>query len=136
MGSTLPDQAKVRIACRITPEYQPGDVVAYWWRNSLIAHRIVGRGKRPRTRGFYLTRGDGHYLCDPAVAEDAILGLVSTWFDGTQWRPVATFPTEGLRSRTLLIGQWMLELHPDLARRIAAVCSTLLQWVRRSLRHS
>jgi len=131
MGSTLPDQAKVRIACRITPEYQPGDVVAYWWGDSLIAHRIVGRGKRPRTRGFYLTRGDGHVLCDPAVSEDAILGLVSTWFDGARWLPVATFPALGVRRWTIVLGQWMLELHPDLARRVAAAVSTLSHWVRR-----
>jgi hypothetical protein len=136
MGSTIPDRAKVRIACRMAPEYQPGDVVAYWWGDSLIAHRIVGRGTRPRTRGFYLTRGDGHYLCDPAVSEDAILGLVSTWFDGTHWLPVATFPAHGVRRWTILLGQWMLELHPHLARRIAAVCSALLQWTRLPFRPS
>lgn len=133
MGPTLPSQAKVRITCRANPDYQLGDVVAYWWDDALIAHRIVARGMHPRTHGFYLTRGDGHYLCDPAVSAGAILGRVSAWFDGARWLPVATFPTHGLRRWTTLLGQGMLEVHPDLARRIAAACSRLLQWVRRAL---
>jgi len=134
MGTTLPDHVKVRIACRLTPEYQPGDVVAYWWGNALIAHRVVGRGKQTRTRDFYLTRGDGHVLCDPAVSAGAILGLVSAWFDGSQWLPVATKPPRGLSRWTVIVEQWLLEVHPDLTRRIAAAVSAASQWLRRPLR--
>ena len=136
MDPTLPNEAKVRIACRLTPEYQAGDVVAYVWGDKLIAHRIVGRGKRRDTRGYYLTRGDGRYLCDPAVSADAILGLVSAWFDGTRWLPVATFPARGVRRWTVRIEQSLLEVSPTLTRRVAAVVSTVLQRVRRSFRRS
>ena len=136
MGATLPDQVKVRIACRPEPEYQPGDVVAYWWGDSLVAHRVVGRGRRARTRGFYLTRGDGHLLSDPAVSADAILGLVSAWFDGKRWLPVSTTPARGLRRWTIRIEQSLLELHPHLTRRIAAALSPLIRWVRRPFHRS
>jgi hypothetical protein len=136
MGTTLPDYAKVRIACRPTPEYQPGDVVAYWWGDALIAHRVVGRGKRQRARGFYLTRGDGHILCDPAVSARSILGLVSAWFDGARWLPVATIPSRGLRRWTVIVEQWLMEVHPDLTRRIAAVVSGATRWLRRPFRRA
>ena len=130
MGTTLHDRAKVRITCRPTPEYQPGEVVAYWWGDALIAHRIVARGKQPRTRDFYLTRGDGQVLCDPAVPAGAILGLVSAWFDGARWLPVA--PIAPRRPRwTATVEQWLLELHPDLTRRVAAVVSAASRWVKR-----
>ena len=130
MGSTLPDHAKVRIACRPNPEYQLGDVVAYLWGDALIAHRIVGRGRQPRTRGFYLTRGDGQLLCDPAVSARAILGLVDAWFDGTGWRPVAANSPSGVRRWTVIVERWLLELHPDLTRRLAALVSALSRRVK------
>jgi len=133
MGTTLPDHVKVRIACRPTPEYQPGDVVAYWWGDALIAHRVVGRGKLPRTRDFYLTRGDGHVLCDPAVPAGSILGLVSAWFDGSRWLPVATMPSRGFQRWTVIVEQWLMEVNPDLTRRIAAVVSGATRWLRRPL---
>ncbi|HXJ31454.1 MAG TPA: hypothetical protein VNG35_12485 [Gemmatimonadales bacterium] len=136
MGTTLPDHVKVRIACRPAPEYQPGDVVAYWWGDALIAHRVVGRGKLPRARDFYLTRGDGQILCDPAVSAASILGLVSAWFDGSGWRPVATLPSRGLRRWTVIVEQWLMDVHPDLTRRIAAVVSGATRWLRRPNRRT
>jgi hypothetical protein len=123
MGATLPPGARIRLSCRETADYRPGDVVVYVQGSGLVAHRLVGRGRGARARGYLITRGDASATCDPPVPIERAVGLVTEWrrADAETWQQVGP-PTyrSGLGALVATADHAMvgalLELHPPLAR--------------------
>lgn len=89
-GSMFPTIAPgTRIRIRYgAAEYRPGDIVAIL-AEPLIAHRVVSLEQRG-SRRYLITRGDWTWFCDPPVAEDQIVGVVTAQLDGREWRPPGT----------------------------------------------
>lgn len=95
MGDTLPHGSRVRVRCGVPPEpVEPleGHVVVVAVHPVLFAHRVVGRGRGPRARGYVLTRGDAALLCDEPVPLEQLVGTISEWNAGSGWRPLGAPP--------------------------------------------
>jgi hypothetical protein len=90
--------ARLRIRCG-TPACVPGDIVVFL-AHEPMAHRVVGR-VRYGSRGYVITRGDACRFCDAPVPEDRILGLVTAYHDGVEWRPPPPFPGDRYLSALL-----------------------------------
>ena len=138
MGATLPPGARIRLSCRETTDYRSGDVVVYMQGSGLVAHRLVGRGRGARARGYFITRGDASATCDPPVPIERAVGLVTEWrhADADVWQPVGP-PTHrgwpGALVATInqaAIGA-LLEIHPPLARAAAMQARRLYGQVAR-----
>jgi hypothetical protein len=84
MSPTIAAGTRIRIRYGAA-RYQPGDIVAIL-AEPLIAHRVV-RLEQRGSRRFLITRGDSTWFCDPPVAEDQIVGIVTAQHDGKEWRP-------------------------------------------------
>ncbi len=135
MQSTLPAGSRIRIQCGNVDGVMSGTVVAFLGGSTLIAHRVVGRGRGPRARDFLLTRGDATIICDAPVHADDVLGVVTHVAIGDQWRPL---PSEsrsllarvaaGFVSGTMTLA---LELDTRAARSIAATCFQVRSMARR-----
>lgn len=126
MRSTLPAGSRIRIQCGNLDGAMSGTVVAFLGGSTLIAHRVVSRGRGPRARDFLLTRGDATIICDAPVQADRVLGVVTHVAIGDQWRPLPP-ASRGLLARVgggLVSGTMTLalELDPQAARSIAATC--------------
>lgn len=87
MSPTIVAGTRIRIRYGAT-RFQPGDIVAIL-AEPLIAHRVVSLEQRG-VRRFLITRGDATWFCDPPVAEDQIVGIVTAQHDGKEWRPPGT----------------------------------------------
>lgn len=128
MGATLPWGARIRVSCTDRPEYRTGDVLVYLMDGRLIAHRVVGRGRRSRVHGFLITRGDAAVSCDPPVPVERTVGLVTEWRarQVASWRGIGPAPQHNamgalLRRANLATISMLLEIHPLLARSVAIV---------------
>lgn len=138
MGATLPPGARIRLSCRETADYRTDDVIVYVQGSGLVAHRLVGRGRRGRARGYFITRGDASATCDPPVPIERAVGLVTGWrrADAEAWQPVGPPTTRSWPSALIAtishaaIGT-LLEIHPPLARAAATLARRLYGQVAR-----
>jgi hypothetical protein len=92
MAGTLPDGARIRIACRGEGEFPTGTVLAFVTPMGLIGHRIVAVGRAGKGVPLYFTRGDGAVVCDGPIEVSRVLGVITEWFDGAAWRSVPAAP--------------------------------------------
>jgi hypothetical protein len=125
MGRTLAAGSRVRIRCADEPA-PAGAVVVVAVEGALFAHRMVGRGRGRRARGYVVTRGDGTVLCDAPVEVDRVIGIVAEYHDGEGWRPVSgPAPRPPLRGWLAALHRaamlWALEVHVGLARALSMV---------------
>lgn len=128
MGATLPAGARIRVSCTDRPQYRTGDVLVYVMDGRLIAHRMVGRGRRTRVLGFLITRGDAAVGCDPPVPVERTVGLVTEWRtrEVAAWHGVGPAPQQSalgtvMRRANLAAISMLLEIHPLLARGVTIV---------------
>jgi len=75
MLPTLPAGTRIVIDLR-DRDYRPGAIVAVLSGNTVTAHRLIGRGRGRRARGYWIARGDANALPDPPVSVAAVLGSV------------------------------------------------------------
>jgi hypothetical protein len=122
MGTTLPPGSRIRLSCSDDASYQIGEVLVYVQAGRLVAHRMVGRGRGARAHGFLITRGDAAAACDPPVALEQTIGLVTAWrpSEAAPWRCVEPGPSRrGLTGLACRANQaviaMLLEIHPALA---------------------
>jgi len=124
MGDSLPPGTRIRIACREQPQYARGAIVTFLWGATPVTHRVVGSGRQRRTREYLLTRGDRSALCDPPVAVTHVLGVVTECLQHGQWLPPGQGPAQTWqRAFGRAFGEVTLEIHPTLARWVAAAAS-------------
>ena len=76
MGATIRDGEAITVAPAEPGEITRGDIVAYRRGHQVIAHRVVGCGRRDRADGAFLLRGDAALTCDAPVTPEQILGKV------------------------------------------------------------
>jgi hypothetical protein len=126
MGATLPAGARIRVSCTDRPEYRTGDVLVYVMDGRLIAHRMVGRGRRARVLRFLITRGDAAVNCDPPVPVERTVGHVTEWRarEVASWNGIGPAPRHSvigalMRRANLAAISMLLEIHPLLARGVA-----------------
>ena len=120
MGPTLPPGTRVRIRCGEDLTFEPGQIVAFLSEDRLIAHRLLGRGRHGRARGFLLTRGDATALCDAPVTATTVLGIVTGRLVGDEWGQVPPSPAPTPFTRAMqAIANLLLDVHPALARLFA-----------------
>lgn len=129
MHSTLPAGSRIRIRCGDPGAVRRGAVVAFVGGSSLMAHRVVGRGRGTRSRQFLLTRGDATIICDAPIHTDDVLGVVTHVATGDQWqslpsvqRPLVERVASGVIAAAM---QAALELDARAARTVAATCFRL-----------
>jgi len=128
MGDTLPPGTRVRVRCGVPPEPLAGHVVVVAVHPVLFAHRVVGRGRGPRARGYVLTRGDAALLCDEPVPLDHLVGTISECDAGSGWGPLgAPPPRAGMRRLLAAAHRWAmlaaLEIHIRVAHGFAVLSS-------------
>ena len=132
MVPTLQTGDRIRIVCGDVPGIGEGDVLAFFHKGGLVAHRVVARGRSDAARDFFVTRGDGLGLCDPPVPLANVVGRVAGWrrSDGEPWRELPASPRVGFARRAGgRVAAALLELHPGLAR----VTAARLLWFRGKL---
>jgi hypothetical protein len=88
MSPTLTHGSRIRVRCG-DGGHAPGDVVVL--ADPPIAHRVIARVWR-RARWYLITRGDASWFCDVPVSEDQILGVVTAWRTGDEWRALDPLP--------------------------------------------
>ena len=79
MGETIPTSARVRIRCQPHERIQIGSVVSFIGGQTLITHRLVHRGERGSAQGYFVTHGDGVWLCDPPCEVERLVGVAQRW---------------------------------------------------------
>jgi hypothetical protein len=52
------------------------DIILYQNNGTLVAHRLVRRGRTRRNTAFFVTRGDASGSCDSPVESQQVLGKV------------------------------------------------------------
>jgi hypothetical protein len=130
MGSTLPTGCRIRIHPVPISDYHAGQVVAFVSGGAIFAHRIVYRG-----RHGVLTRGDSRSLCDLPVPFEAVLGIVTEYLLGGEWRLLQNgirFDCERRRrSRAVeMLLRRCMRIDIRLARRVARILMQLARWRR------
>ena len=125
MGSTLPTGCRIRIHPVSVSDYHAGQVVALVSGGAILAHRIVYR-----SRHGVLTRGDSRSLCDLPVPFDAVLGIVTEYLMGGEWRPLQSGIRLDCKRRTRSRAAEMLlrrcmQIDIRLARRVARILMQL-----------
>jgi hypothetical protein len=135
MRSTLPAGSRIRIQCCNLDRVRRGTVVAFVGGSSLIAHRVVRRGRGPRSREVLLTRGDATIICDTPIHADKVLGVVTHVATGDRWGPLPS-PSRGLVARVaagFVSGAMTvaMELDTRAARAVAATCFQVRSVVQR-----
>jgi hypothetical protein len=139
MGATLPPGSRIRFRCGPN-EPRLGDVVVLvFGQADLLAHRVVGAGRGPRSRAYLITRGDGSVLCDQPIQRAAVLGIVLDRATDAGWRCLDPPRSSGLGRRltAALHRRAMLaamEIDVRLAVRLAAASYWLLERLR-AVRH-
>ena len=76
MGTTIRNGEAITVVPAQPGEISRGDIVAYRRGHHVVAHRVVGFGRRGRADGAFLLRGDAACTCDAPVAPEQILGKV------------------------------------------------------------
>jgi signal peptidase I len=85
MTPVLPPGTRVRLR-PVDPKYlQSGDVIAFFYQERLIAHRVVRIGRTAASRRYLLTRGDALLLNDVPVSFDSAVGVVTAKRIGIEW---------------------------------------------------
>jgi Peptidase S24-like len=116
MGRTIPDGSLVRVDPVDADAIRRGDVIAFRDDDRVVAHRV-----RFAARGHFVMLGDGYSLPDLPVPRSAILGRISAWHDGDDWRPVGRRRNRSLvAALVVLLVSCGLVVSPVLARKIAA----------------
>jgi len=127
MGRTIPDGSLVRVEPVAFHDVRRGDVIAFRDGDRVVAHRA-----RFRARGHVIALGDGYALPDLPIPAAAILGRITAWNDGSEWRAI------GPRRNATILGALFvvaisiaLLFSPWLARKIAGLG---VRWRRSGLR--
>ena len=131
MGSTLPPGSRIRIRPLSFSEYRAGQVVAFVSGDRIFAHRIIFRG-----REGVLTRGDNHFCCDLPVPSRAILGEVTEYLLGGEWRSLderGVSEDEKKKAKSTIEFLLCLCMQVDIraARYVSKVLIRLARWYRR-----
>ena len=95
MGSTLPAGTRIRIGYRPDAAFREGTVVAFLAGETLTGHRVVGHCRDRQGREVLLTRGDGCTFCDPPIEPALVVGVVTAWQAGSDWRALPPAPRKG-----------------------------------------
>jgi catechol 2,3-dioxygenase-like lactoylglutathione lyase family enzyme len=127
MGAALASGSLVRIQPRSGEECAVGDVAVFVINGTLIAHRVVYRGKGPRLGRFVLTQGDGRVQCDPPIETESVLGVVTEYCDKGEWRPLALRPSRSAA------GRFRAALHVAFIRACMLVNVPMAKWNARTL---
>lgn len=127
MGSALPTGSRIRIKSGSEDSFRPGDVIAFLAGSRVAAHRIVWQGRAGKAGEFFITQGDGNWLCDPPVHRSAIIGSVEVGGTDGEWLPVG--PPDVPRYKQLaargsqVVMRRLLEASPAAAMRISQAVS-------------
>jgi hypothetical protein len=109
-------------------------VVAFVAGPRIMVHRVVYRGRSHAARGFLITHGDGNYLCDPPIRDDAIAGIVERHCAQRGWVTVEAARLTAAQRVVSAPSFWLLrsvlEVSPAAARSLARAMS----YVRMSVR--
>ena len=127
IGNTIPSGALVRIVCQPHDHISVGSVISFVAGQTLITHRLVGRGTHGGARAYVVTHGDGAWLCDPPCDVDRVIGVAQLWQQrgDDHWHQVGTEQSRpgvsGAASRLVRRAICMaLEIHVWLARGVFA----------------
>jgi len=130
MGISLPPGTRILIRCREDGAYPDGCVVAFIAGRGLVGHRVVGRRSDRGGQPLLLTRGDGTIVPDPPVEANRVLGEVTEWHNGKEWRPVPPAPTQSTAPRLgaaglLALVRMTLALDLNMAGRLARIMASV-----------
>jgi hypothetical protein len=75
MLPTLAPDAGIAIDPR-DREFRRGAIVAVLSGNTVVAHRLIGRGRGRSARDYWITRGDACLVPDPPVSASVVIGRV------------------------------------------------------------
>jgi len=103
MQATMPAGTEILIDLD-DRHYSKGRVVAALSGSTVIAHRLIGRGRGPRARHYWLMRGDSLLIPDPPVHIDVLLGAVIVKKNDEVTEP----PPMPRRSMTARLAAWTL----------------------------
>ena len=92
MGATLPEGCSIRVEPGSPRLLSRGDVIAVAVGKQIMAHRIVRVPGDGAKRPHVLTRGDAHFVPDPPISMEWIIGPVSEVRIGGRWSPVGPAP--------------------------------------------
>ena len=134
MGRAIPNGSRIRITTGRDGAYNPGQIVACVQGADIFAHRVVYRGRTPRTRDYLITQGDGCLFCDKPMHISEVLGIVREVSHDNEWCTPTTSADRTTTERqvaraSLCLVSGCLRVHPRLACGMAA----WLLWLDRLL---
>jgi hypothetical protein len=122
MGASLPAGSDIAIDLD-DRRYEAGAVMAVLSGSTVVAHRVIGRGRGHRARGYWLTCGDAVLVPDPPVAADRVIGRVRL----KSGAPIPSRPRRRWISRVAVAAIAVaLEIDVRLARLLTRALVTLL----------
>lgn len=109
MGAAIPAGSTLRIDVGRTAPARVGEVVAFLRDEGLCVHRVAHR-----SGDLLVTQGDACFYPDEPIREARVLGPVTAFLDGGEWKPVGDAGA-GERARSMM-GRALLALVAALAR--------------------